>query len=118
TGQTKKKKKGQFERVGFLFYFFFAGKHCREGGKPAGSGFERCAAPARGVGGRRPAINCQTSNKAKGPIERLGLFAFIFLWKKLSDNGADAFYIWFIPFILQVAYVLATDYSAHSWALP
>ncbi|EBU7940454.1 hypothetical protein DLC02_20955, partial [Salmonella enterica subsp. enterica serovar Chittagong] len=44
----------------------------------------------------------------EGPIERLGLFAFIFLWKKLSDNDADAFYIWFIPFILQVAYVLAT----------
>ncbi|MBW8435582.1 hypothetical protein NP313_22825, partial [Salmonella enterica] len=62
--------------------------------------------------------NCQTSNKAKGPIERLGLFAFISLWKKLSDNDADAFYIWFIPFILQVAYVLATDYSAHSWASP
>ncbi|MGL7429473.1 hypothetical protein NA151_23765, partial [Salmonella sp. NW901] len=62
--------------------------------------------------------NCQASNKAKGPIERLGLFAFISLWKKLSDNDADAFYIWFIPFILQVAYVLATDYSAHSWASP
>ncbi|EAB4728458.1 hypothetical protein EBC73_14345 [Salmonella enterica subsp. enterica serovar Heidelberg] len=24
----------------------------------------------------------------------------------------------FIPFILQVAYVLATDYSAHPWASP
>ncbi|EOD5660472.1 hypothetical protein ACJYK3_004180, partial [Salmonella enterica subsp. enterica serovar Bredeney] len=35
--------------------------------------------------------NCQTSNKTKGPIERLGLFAFIFLWKKLSGNDADTF---------------------------
>ncbi|EMR51239.1 hypothetical protein A675_00519 [Salmonella enterica subsp. enterica serovar Enteritidis str. 2009K1726] len=43
------------------------------------------------MAGRTPAINCQTSNKAKGPIERLGLFAFISLWKKLSDNDADAF---------------------------
>ncbi|WP_234803698.1 hypothetical protein, partial [Salmonella enterica] len=43
------------------------------------------------MAGRPPAINCQTSNKAKGPIERLGLFAFISLWKKLSDNDADAF---------------------------
>ncbi|MDJ7596421.1 hypothetical protein LD613_12455, partial [Salmonella enterica] len=40
--------------------------------------------------------NCQTSNKARGPIERLGLFAFIFLWKRLADNDADAFYIWFM----------------------
>ncbi|MKM01907.1 hypothetical protein D6S11_18895, partial [Salmonella enterica subsp. enterica] len=46
--------------------------------------------------------------KQKGPIFRLGPFAFISLWKKLSGNDADAFYIWFIPFILQVAYVLAT----------
>ncbi|WP_234805193.1 hypothetical protein, partial [Salmonella enterica] len=43
------------------------------------------------MAGVLPAINCQTSNKAKGPIERLGLFAFISLWKKLSDNDADAF---------------------------
>ncbi|WP_228382570.1 hypothetical protein, partial [Salmonella enterica] len=45
-----------------------------------------------GVGSPHARVgNCQTSNKAKGPIERLGLFAFIFLWKKLSGNDADAF---------------------------
>ncbi|WP_217805607.1 hypothetical protein, partial [Salmonella enterica] len=102
----------------FCFCLLFVGEYSPEEDKSTGSGFERCAATARRVAGRTPAINCQTSNKAKGPIERLGLFAFISLWKKLSVNGADAFYIWFIPFILQVAYVLATDYSAHSWASP
>ncbi|EFD0462948.1 hypothetical protein FEH17_23565 [Escherichia coli] len=34
--------------------------------KSAGSGFERCEATARRVAGRTPAINCQTSNQAKG----------------------------------------------------
>ncbi|ENY9980624.1 hypothetical protein ACOV56_004052, partial [Salmonella enterica subsp. enterica] len=57
--------------------FCFVGGHSPEEDKSAGSGFERCAATARRVAGRTPAINCQTSNKAKGPIERLGLFAFI-----------------------------------------
>ncbi|MGL3448299.1 hypothetical protein, partial [Salmonella enterica] len=72
-------------------HLLFVGGHSPEEEKSAGSGFERCAATARRVAGRTPAINCQTSNKAKGPIERLGLFAFIFLWKKLSGNDADAF---------------------------
>ncbi|ENY2944737.1 hypothetical protein ACWYBI_004472, partial [Salmonella enterica subsp. enterica serovar Cerro] len=112
------KQKAQSKDWAFCFCLLFVGEYSPEEDKSTGSGFERCAATARRVAGRTPAINCQTSNKAKGPIERLGLFAFISLWKKLSVNGADAFYIWFIPFILQVAYVLATDYSAHSWASP
>ncbi|EAO3979245.1 hypothetical protein EZM77_22810 [Salmonella enterica subsp. enterica] len=61
--------------------FLSVGEHSPEEDKSAGSGFERCAATARRVAGRAPAINCRTSNKAKGPIERLGLFAFISLWK-------------------------------------
>ncbi|CGP81819.1 oxaloacetate decarboxylase subunit alpha [Salmonella enterica subsp. enterica serovar Typhi] len=78
--------------------------------------------------GEDPWLRLRELKKAmpKTPLQMLlrgqnllgGLFAFISLWKKLSDNDADAFYIWFIPFILQVAYVLATDYSAHSWASP
>uniref|UniRef100_UPI001BAEBC22 hypothetical protein n=1 Tax=Salmonella enterica TaxID=28901 RepID=UPI001BAEBC22 len=31
--------------------------------------------------------NCQTSNKAKGPIERLGLFAFISLHLSLHGKS-------------------------------
>ncbi|EOV2661090.1 MULTISPECIES: hypothetical protein, partial [Salmonella] len=89
--QTSNKTKGSVERLGLLFYLLFVGEYSPEEDKSAGSGFERCAATARRVAGRTPAINCQTSNKAKGPIERLGLFAFIFLWKKLSGNDADAF---------------------------
>ncbi|MDJ6991334.1 hypothetical protein WJE27_22115, partial [Salmonella enterica subsp. enterica serovar Corvallis] len=89
--QTSNKTKGSVERLGLLFYLLFVGGHSPEEEKSAGSGFERCAATARRVAGRTPAINCQTSNKAKGSIERLGLFAFISLWKKLSVNGADAF---------------------------
>ncbi|ENV2817211.1 TPA: hypothetical protein ACXZNV_003650, partial [Salmonella enterica] len=85
------KTKGSVERLGLLFYLLFVGGHSPEEEKSAGSGFERCAATARRVAGRTPAINCQTSNKAKGSIERLGLFAFISLWKKLSGNDADAF---------------------------
>ncbi|MDE8816838.1 hypothetical protein P0C24_23425, partial [Citrobacter freundii] len=45
--------------------------------KSAGSGFERCAATARRVAGRTPAINCQASNKVKKPILTDGLFACV-----------------------------------------
>ncbi len=75
--QTSNKTKGSVERLGLLFYLLFVGEYSPEEDKSAGSGFERCAATARRVAGRTPAINCQTSNKAKGSIERLGLFAFI-----------------------------------------
>ncbi|WP_318166056.1 hypothetical protein, partial [Salmonella enterica] len=89
--QTSNKTKGSVERLGLLFCLLFVGEYSPEEDKSAGSGFERCAATARRVAGRTPAINCQTSNKTKGSVERLGLFAFIFLWKKLSGNDADAF---------------------------
>ncbi|EBW4241999.1 hypothetical protein ACQ8N0_002524, partial [Salmonella enterica subsp. enterica serovar Montevideo] len=38
-------------------------EHSPEEDKSAGSGFERCAATARRVAGRTPAINCQASDK-------------------------------------------------------
>ncbi len=43
--------------------------------KSAGSGFERCAATARRVAGRTPAINCQASNKKNPVPEGAGFFA-------------------------------------------
>ncbi|WP_410795400.1 hypothetical protein, partial [Klebsiella aerogenes] len=45
----------------------FVGERSPEQDKSAGSGFERCAATARRVAGRTPAINCQASNK-KNPV--------------------------------------------------
>ncbi|ECF4922708.1 hypothetical protein FLP35_12425 [Salmonella enterica subsp. arizonae] len=57
-----------------MFYLLFVGEHSPEEDKSAGSGFERCAATARRVAGRTPAINCQTSNKAKKPNRKIGLF--------------------------------------------
>ncbi|WP_221181265.1 hypothetical protein, partial [Raoultella terrigena] len=56
------------------FYLLFVGKRSPEEDKSAGSGFERCAATARRVEGRRPAINCQTSNKQRNLMRRHGVF--------------------------------------------
>ncbi|MGK4814142.1 hypothetical protein ACSMCN_23620, partial [Salmonella enterica] len=42
-------------------HLLFVGEHSPEEDKSAGSGFERCAATARRVAGRTPAINCQAS---------------------------------------------------------
>ncbi|EPC5876844.1 hypothetical protein ACRZX8_003776, partial [Citrobacter freundii] len=60
------KAKGPVERPGLLFYLLFVGERSPEEDKSAGSGFERCAATARRVAGRTPAINCQASNQQKG----------------------------------------------------
>ncbi|WP_215200872.1 hypothetical protein, partial [Escherichia coli] len=64
--QTSNKTKGSVERLGLLFYLLFVGERSPNQDKSAGSGFERCEATARRVAGRTPAINCQTSNQAKG----------------------------------------------------
>ncbi|EAA5435380.1 hypothetical protein EWG81_12825, partial [Salmonella enterica subsp. enterica serovar Muenchen] len=50
------------------------GEHSPEEEKSAGSRFERCAATARRVAGRTPAIKCQASNKVKEPLRQDGLF--------------------------------------------
>ncbi|WP_410732951.1 hypothetical protein, partial [Citrobacter freundii] len=68
------KAKGPVERPGLLFYLWSVGERSPEEDKSAGSGFERCAATARRVAGRTPAINCQASNKVKKPILTDGLF--------------------------------------------
>ena len=64
--QASNKAKGSVGRLGLLFYLLFVGEHSPNQDKSAGSGFERCEATARRVAGRTPAINCQTSNQAKG----------------------------------------------------
>ncbi|HIE9618579.1 TPA: hypothetical protein ACXRW7_000724, partial [Klebsiella quasipneumoniae subsp. quasipneumoniae] len=69
--------KGSVERLGLLFRLLSVGERSPEEDKSAGSGFERCAATARRVAGRTPAINCQASNKAESPVERPGFFAFL-----------------------------------------
>ncbi|EDT0920011.1 hypothetical protein DCN34_004617 [Salmonella enterica subsp. enterica] len=56
-----------------MFYLWSAGEHSPEEDKSSGSGFERCAATARRVAGRTPAINCQASNKVKEPLRQDGL---------------------------------------------
>ena len=61
--QASNKAESPVERPGFLFYLLFVGERSPEEDKSAGSGFERCAATARRVAGRTPAINCQASNK-------------------------------------------------------
>ena len=75
--QASNKTKGSVERLGLLFYLLFVGERSPNQDKSAGSGFERCEATARRVAGRTPAINCQASNLAEGPVGRLGLFAFL-----------------------------------------
>ncbi|HIB3321013.1 TPA: hypothetical protein ACWWUJ_003258, partial [Citrobacter youngae] len=62
------------ERPGLLFYLWSVGERSPEQDKSAGSGSERCAATARRVAGRTPAINCQASIKVKKPILTDGLF--------------------------------------------
>ncbi|MJV86793.1 hypothetical protein DOQ61_21610, partial [Salmonella enterica subsp. enterica] len=57
--------------------------HSPEEDKSAGSGFERCAATARRVAGRTPAINCQTSNKAKRPNRKIGPFCIYLSMEKV-----------------------------------
>ncbi|WP_205127973.1 hypothetical protein, partial [Salmonella enterica] len=57
--QASNKTKGSVGRQGLLFYLWSVGEHSPEEEKSAGSGFERCAATARRVAGRTPAINCQ-----------------------------------------------------------
>ncbi|HIB3265880.1 TPA: hypothetical protein ACWWUI_001879, partial [Citrobacter youngae] len=68
------KSKGPVERPGLLFYLWSVGERSPEEDKSAGSGFERCAATARRVAGRTPAINCQALIKVKKPILTDGLF--------------------------------------------
>ncbi|WP_275150541.1 hypothetical protein, partial [Citrobacter portucalensis] len=68
------KAKGSVERLGLLFYLLSVGERSPEEDKSAGSGFERCAATARRVAGRTPAINCQALIKVKKPILTDGLF--------------------------------------------
>ncbi len=46
-----------------LSFKIAVGERSPEEDKSAGSGFERCAATARRVAGRTPAINCQASDK-------------------------------------------------------
>ncbi|WP_216664326.1 hypothetical protein, partial [Klebsiella aerogenes] len=58
-----------------LFYLLFVGERSPEQDKSAGSGFERCAATARRVAGRTPAINWQASNKKNPVPEGAGFFA-------------------------------------------
>ncbi|HFD4308901.1 TPA: hypothetical protein ACF3TB_002352, partial [Klebsiella aerogenes] len=65
-------------RLGLSFYLLFVGERSPEQDKSAGSGFERCAATARRVAGRTPAINCQASNKTKGSGGRPGLLFLCF----------------------------------------
>ncbi|EPJ0182810.1 hypothetical protein ACTBAE_005635, partial [Klebsiella variicola] len=87
------KTKSSVERLGFLFYLLFVGERSPEQDKSAGSGFERCAATARRVAGRTPAINCQASNKTKGSVERLGLL-FLRFNKNPAPKGAGFFAVW------------------------
>ncbi len=75
--QASNKTKGSVERLGLLFYLLSVGERSPEEDKSAGSGFERCAATARRVAGRTPAINCQASNKAESSVGRLSFFAFM-----------------------------------------
>ncbi|HFU1050974.1 TPA: hypothetical protein ACH34N_003150, partial [Escherichia coli] len=74
--QTSNKTKGSVGRLGLLFYLMFVGEHSPNQDKSAGNGFERCEATARRVAGRTPAINCQTSNQAKRPSERMAFLLF------------------------------------------
>ncbi|EPS1775336.1 hypothetical protein ACVB8K_003722, partial [Klebsiella aerogenes] len=76
--------KGSVGRLGLLFYLLFVGERSPEQDKSAGSGFERCAATARRVAGRTPAINCQASNKTKGSVERLGLLFLCFAARRAA----------------------------------
>ncbi|EPY4189863.1 hypothetical protein ACXDHV_005421, partial [Klebsiella variicola] len=87
------KTKSSVERLGFLFYLLFVGERSPEQDKSAGSGFERCAATARRVAGRTPAINCQASNKTKGSVERLS-FLFLRFNKNPVPKGAGFFAVW------------------------
>ncbi|MDT8885476.1 hypothetical protein RBG07_23515, partial [Klebsiella aerogenes] len=73
--QASNKTKGSVGRLGLLFYLLFVGERSPEQDKSAGSGFERCAATARRVAGRTPAINCQASNKKNPVPEGAGFFA-------------------------------------------
>ena len=82
--QASNKAESSVERLGLLFCLLSVGERSPEEDKSAGSGFERCAATARRVAGRTPAINCQASNKAESPVERPGFFAFL-----SSGEGAD-----------------------------
>ncbi|SCW69279.1 hypothetical protein SAMN03159500_02758 [Klebsiella quasipneumoniae] len=66
-----------------MFCLLSVGERSPEEDKSAGSGFERCAATARRVAGRTPAINCQASNKAESPVERPG---FLFLRLKRTPS--------------------------------
>ena len=61
--QASNKAESSVERLSFLFCLLSVGERSPEEDKSAGSGFERCAATARRVAGRTPAINCQASNK-------------------------------------------------------
>lgn len=61
--QASNRTEGPVERPGLLFYLLSVGEGSPEQDKSAGSGFERCAATARRVAGRTPAINCQASDK-------------------------------------------------------
>jgi len=67
-----------------LFYLLFVGERSPEQDKSAGSGFERCAATARRVAGRTPAINCQASNKTKGSVGRPGLLFWCFAARRAT----------------------------------
>ncbi|MCW9250941.1 hypothetical protein N5I36_03070, partial [Klebsiella aerogenes] len=71
--QASNKKKGSVERLGLLFYLLFVGERSPEQDKSAGSGFERCAATARRVAGRTPAIIARHQIKRK-----TGPFVFVF----------------------------------------
>ncbi|MDP0786210.1 hypothetical protein, partial [Klebsiella pneumoniae] len=63
TSQPSKKAESRVESPAFFFYLLFVGERSPEKDKPAGGGFERGAATARGGAARTPAINCQASNK-------------------------------------------------------
>ncbi|HGH3570973.1 TPA: hypothetical protein ACJK1G_003914, partial [Salmonella enterica subsp. diarizonae serovar 61:k:1,5,7] len=69
--------KGPVARQGLLFYLQSVGERSPEEDKSAGSGFARCAATARRVAGRTPAINCQASNSEEAHPDG---WAFLRLW--------------------------------------
>ncbi|WP_227524191.1 hypothetical protein, partial [Klebsiella quasipneumoniae] len=90
------KAEGPVERLGLLFYLLSVGERSPEEDKSAGSGFERCAATARRVAGRTPAINCQASNKAESSVGRLSLL-FLRFNKNPVPKGAGFFAVWGMP---------------------
>ncbi|MFS6923612.1 hypothetical protein, partial [Escherichia coli] len=59
-----------------FFFFFFVVKKTPTLKKAAGRVFYVGNQTARRVAGRTPAINCQTSNQAKRPSERMAFLLF------------------------------------------